>query len=121
MSKPNRDDALETLSNQLREVQQTIKELGEAEKAIKSSIRDLLGGDRGPINAHGKTVLDVSYGRRFDPALAEELLRETDYWPQITETVIVGAKAKAILPPALYETCQRENDTPTIKPKVAKA
>lgn len=125
MSTPNttpndRDAALESLANRLREVQAGIKELKDTESDLKARIAVIVGDARGPIQAYGKDVLDVSYSHRFDPDLAASLLAGTDYWDQITETAVVTAKAKAILPPALYEACQPESDRPTIKPKAAR-
>lgn len=114
------DDRLEALSNELREIQDRIGELKRAEKATLSRIGDLIGEQRGTVEAHGKPVLSVSYGKRFNVDQARVILASNpELLAACSETVIVPAKAKQVLPPAVYELCQVENDSPSIKPKVA--
>jgi hypothetical protein len=121
----HRDDQLEALSNQLRAIQAQRAQLAEAESDLMAHVRDLVGDNVGDIKAHGKTVFVVTYPRRFDPALAEDLLATNPaLLASITETpepkpVISTKLAKAILPPAIYELCQKRSDDPSIKPKVA--
>lgn len=120
MSAPDRDAALESLSNRLREVRSAITEYKKAESDLLARIRLVVGEETGPIKAYGKTVLEVSYARRFDPVVAAAILaHEPDVLARCTETVVSAAKAKAVLPPETYARCQVASSNPTIKPKAA--
>jgi hypothetical protein len=116
-----KEDRLAAYAAELSEVQRRIADLRKAETTIKSLIADEVGTLRGVIVAHGAPVLDVSYGKRFDAEQAAAILASNpELLAQCSETIISATKAKAVLPPAVYELCQRENDAPTIKPKVGK-
>lgn len=111
------DDALESLSNRLRDVQLQLGVLKAEEVSLKHLIRDKVGDQLGTIEAFGKPVLRVTYGRRFNAEHAEDVLAA---YPQllalVTKTVVDSGLAKAVLPPALYLQCQKDNAEPTITP-----
>jgi hypothetical protein len=112
--------SLVAYSNELAAIQAQIKALTEAEKSVKTHIADLLAGQVGDIIAEGRTVFTVAYSRRFDPELAHRILIGTpDLLAACSTTVVDASKAKAVLPPAVYELCQAQSEKPTIKPKVA--
>jgi hypothetical protein len=112
------DDAIETLANQLRSVQEQIGVLTEAEQTIKSQIVEWIGEQTGDILAFGTPRLRVSYSRRFAPDLAKQVL-SPELIEMCTDATISASKAKRVLPASLYERCQKYSDSPTIKPVAA--
>jgi hypothetical protein len=63
--------------------------------------------------AHGVKVT-VYRTRRFDARLASTVV-PAELLEQVTERVVDRAKAKALLPPALYEQCQSYAGRPTVR------
>lgn len=97
---------------QLAAITEQIKELTEEADKLKGFLRGDL--EPGAYTVDGRPALSITPTRRFDPTLAvtvvpNELLR------LITVETIDGKRAKQILPPALYERCQKESPTATVK------
>lgn len=114
------ESELVRLSRELSAVQANIADLRTAEATLKTQIADAIAGEVGLIKAGDVPVFDVSYSRKFSPAEAAKVLASNpDLLAACSETVISSKKAKAVLPPAVYELCQVASDAPTIKPKVS--
>lgn len=69
------------------------------QSAIKTRLRDLgIGAHSAPCGV----AVTVTANRRFNPAEAGRIV-PAELLPAIQSTVVDAKKAKAILPPALYE------------------
>lgn len=92
-------------------------ELKQAESDVLAKIRDLIGAEaRGVIEDDGHPVIEVSYGKRFNADVALNLLAgNPELLASVQETTISAKLAKAVLAPAVYELCQAESASPTIK------
>jgi hypothetical protein len=102
-------------------VQGQITRLREAESALMSHIRDLIDGRVGTILANDVPVFEVSYSKRIDAGRAAEILgADSDVYRSLCEAPdptprFSSTLAKKILPPAVYELCQKQSDVPSIK------
>lgn len=77
-------------------------------EAIKERLRE--GGTQ---TAPCGVKITVSPNRRFDPAKAAEVVPEA-LLPLCQKTIIDSAKAKAALPPAIYEAAMVEVGAPRV-------
>lgn len=88
-----------------------IAELTIEADGIKAQLRQSLAP--GTYAIDGVDAVRISTQRRFDPALAEQVLP-----PALLELCIVrkvdGAQAKRVLPPASYAACQSESGEPRV-------
>lgn len=82
----------------LVEIQDAVKQLETEADAIKARIRQ-----HGPGKV-GDLTVNVSTARRFSPVKALEVLTP-EQLASCTETTISTAKARQVLPPAVYEAC----------------
>jgi hypothetical protein len=78
---------------------------------IKNELRSLGAG----THAAGDYKVTVTTQRRFDASLAQQILDETTYTSLCT--AFDSKKAKATLPPALYDTLMTESGEPRITVK----
>lgn len=92
------------------ELDELIKDLMGEQSAIKARIRGLGTGVH-----HAPCGVDVSVTpqRRFNPDHAREVIPAA-FLPLVEVTVVDGKKAKAALPPAIYEQCQVETGDPRV-------
>lgn len=82
-------------------------------RALKAVLRQrLAAGQAGTVN--GEKVVTLTPNRRFDPALAAQVV-PSDLLPSISTTSIDSKLAKAVLPPALYEAAMREVGEPVVR------
>ena len=81
----------------LVQLQDAIKHLAEEADLIKARIREHGSGQVGDLK------VTVAPARRFSAQLAAQTLT-ADELKQITEVVISPTKAKAVLPPMVYES-----------------
>lgn len=96
------EDTLAPLAARLTHIAEQRRPLDDEEAAIKERIKTIVPGpDR---YAAGTLTITVSPNRRFDPVLAETTL-PVDVLAACQVTRIDPAKAKQILPPALYDQC----------------
>lgn len=95
-------------------------EIEQAEKDLKARIATITGKLRGTLDLGNGQGLVFSYRRQFNAELAAEVLGSSEVYPSICRTVPDAKLAKAVLPPAVYEMCQVESDTPSIAPTVIK-
>lgn len=81
---------------------------------IKAFLRTTL--PQGKHELDGTGTVTISVNRRFDAALAEQVLTNLNpaLLDAVKETVISSAKAKKVLPPATYEQCMRDAGDPRI-------
>jgi hypothetical protein len=81
-----------------------------------SELKGKLAADlaEGAYTVGGKPALSITTGRRFDPALAAEVL-PPELLALCTASTVDPKRAKATLPPALYERCQRPYGKPTVQ------
>jgi hypothetical protein len=77
------------------------------QEMIKAQVRQLGLGK----HTTGAGPIAVSPNRTWNAAQAEQVLREInpDLIAACSETVLTSAKAKAVLPPAVYERCMKVN------------
>ena len=94
----------------LVQLQDTIKHLSDEADAIKARIREHGSGQVGELR------VTVAPARRFSPQLAVEKL-DADQLKEITETVISSTKAKAVLPPMVYESLMYAYGEPRVSVK----
>lgn len=94
---------------ELRDIAAQKKKLAEREAEAKRIIEKVLSvGDRG-VAQDGTALIAVRKGAaRFKAELAAERLPQQAL-DSITILVADGARAKAVLPPALYELCCEDN------------
>lgn len=78
---------------------------------IKNELRSLGAG----THAAGDYKVTVSTQRRFDASLAQQILDDATYTSLCT--AFDSKKAKATLPPALYEACMGESGDPRVAVK----
>jgi hypothetical protein len=106
------DATYHDLVTRLAHIQARKADLDAEEAQIKAKLGENL--THGTYSVNGTPALTVSLGRRFDPVLAAEVLH-----PELAALckveVIDSTRAKAVLPPAVYRQCQRDNDKPTIR------
>ena len=96
------EETLAPLAARLTHIAEQRRPLDDEEAAIKERIKTIVPGpDR---YAAGTLTITVSPNRRFDPVLAETTL-PADVLAACQVTRIDPAKAKQILPPALYDQC----------------
>lgn len=90
------------------ELQSVIDDCKAEQEVIKADCRQLGLGK----HTTGAGPVVVSPNRRWDAATAEQVLREInpDLIPACSETVLTSAKAKQVLPPAVYEQCMKASD-----------
>lgn len=88
-----------------------IAELTIEADGLKAQLRQQLSA--GTYDLDGVPAVRISPQRRFDPALAEQVLPGN-----LLELCIVrrvdGATAKRVLPPAAYQSCQSESGEPRV-------
>lgn len=104
------DDTTPTFDDDVRrlvDLQATMKALDAEVETIRARIRAHGPGVVGDLRVH------VTPQRRFSPVLAAELLT-AEQLVEITETSLSGAKAKQVLPPALYEQLLCEIGEPRV-------
>jgi len=106
------DATLHELVTRLAHIQTRKAELDEEETQIKTQLVNTL--ECGTYSVNGQLALSISVGRRFDPALALEVL-PPELITLCQATVIDTKRAREVLPPALYAQCQRENSKPTVR------
>lgn len=107
------DDELKTAVTRLLTLSQQRQDIEAEEAHLKTLIRSRLTvGQRGTVN--GLPVVTLSPNRRFQPALAAQVLP-----PSLLElcqaSKVDSATAKKVLPPALYEQCMGEVGEPVVK------
>lgn len=102
------DEYLEA-AREIVEITAQEKELAERKARAKQIIEKVLAeGERG-ISPDGEPLVAVRPGAaRFDADAATENL-DTESLERISVTAPDGKRAKAILPPALYELCVTRN------------
>lgn len=102
------DEYLEA-AHELREVTAQIKELTERQAQLKLVLEKVLTvGERG-VAADGTPLVAIKGGAgKFSPEQAVKNL-PAELIEAIQVTTLDGAKAKAILAPALYELCLKYN------------
>lgn len=106
------DPSQAQLVARLAQIQAAKAELEVEEAELKAKLAQQL--PYGAYNIDGKPALSVSVGRRFDPALAAQIL-PPELAALCQATVIDSRRAKEVLPPALYSQCQKENGNPTVR------
>lgn len=106
------DATFHELVQRLAHIQARKAELEAEEAEIKAKLTGNL--TVGSYSINGKPALSVTPGRRFDPLLAATVL-PAELAALCQATVIDSKRAKLVLPPALYQQCQRENDRPTVR------
>lgn len=95
----------------LADIQSQIAELDQQAKALKHFLRNSLGYvSKVPIGRHRVSITKTV---RFDPNKAEKVI-PGDLLPLVTESRIVAAKAREVLPAELYEQCTTEYE-PTVR------
>lgn len=115
------DRTLNQLNQELLAVHQQMTRLREVESDLMGRVCDLIDGRVGTITANGRPVFEVSYSKRIDATKAAEVLgTDSDLYKSLLDVPdqtprFSTSLAKKILAPALYELCQKESDTPTIK------
>lgn len=91
---------------QLHRLAAAAEEIDGEIRALKAILRERLTvGQAGTVR--GEKVVTLSPNRRFDPALALQLV-PSDILPSISSTSIDSKLARAVLPPALMDACMRE-------------
>lgn len=108
------DDRLESLANVLRSIERDEANIADVKAQVLTEIASIIGESAGPIEVNGKPVLIVTYSKRWNEALAREVLPD-NLIAAISEPAVSSRKAKDVLPPALYAQCQKSSDKPTIK------
>lgn len=106
-----REDRVDALTAQLREVTDRIGQLTEVREDLRArlldELRDEAGNVRtGGITAYGRVVANVSPTRRFDPEVAA-LILEPDIIAAASRRTLDGAAVKRLVSPAVYEACQK--------------
>ena len=94
----------------LVQLQDAIKHLTEEADLIKARIREHGSGQVGELR------VTVALARRFSAQLAAETL-DADELKQITEVVISPTKARAVLPPMVYESLMYPYGEPRVSVK----
>lgn len=98
---------IEDLVKRYLELQTLLDEATSEQSTIKAQLRQL------GIGKHhtGAGPITVSPNRRFNAEQAAAVLTEInpDLIPACSDTVISSAKAKAVLPPAVYERCMKQS------------
>jgi hypothetical protein len=89
------------------------QELVEEQEAIKARVREQLPAGKHELSTG---VVTIAANRRFDPALAKQVVRTINpaLLPAIMATKIDSATAKKVLPPATYEQCMKDTGTPRV-------
>lgn len=91
-------DARDQIDSQLDELRAQMADLGEGRH----------DGSAGRIS--------VTRTKRFDKRTAATVLADhPEVLASVTETAISGSLAKKVLPPVLYEACQVQAPTPTVR------
>lgn len=104
-------DELDALTKRYLELDAKRSELaGECER-IKLQLRASL--DLGTHTAPTGVKVIVSPNRRFDPKLAEQVI-PLELLSLVQSTGVDSKKAKAELPPKLYEACMKEAGEPKV-------
>lgn len=107
------DDTLRAVVSRLAALQEQRTALDAEDKRLKAEIRQRLSaGQKGTVG--GQPVVSVAPNRRFQPAVASEVLPR-DLLNLCKVTVVDSKAAKAVLPPALYEQCMAEVGEPVVK------
>lgn len=78
---------------------------------LKAALRDQLGA--GTYTVAGTPALRISPQRRFDPALAEQVL-PTALLDLCIVRKVDGPTAKRVLPPDVYAQCQSDAGEPRV-------
>ena len=100
---------LDQLISTYARITATISEYNEQLDQVKAELRQLGTGTH-----HGSNgTATITAQRRFDPQLAADTL-PAELAAACTETSINAAKARKILPPALYEACSPETGQPRV-------
>lgn len=95
------------------DVADRLDQLQQAKAALAAELRELGPGRH---NGTAGTATISAPTARFDPAKAAEVL-PADMLEACRETVITASRAKAVLPPALYELCQVASGDPRVTVK----
>lgn len=86
------------------------------EKELKKATAEFHDMHVGDIEVHGAFRVVAQPNRRFDAALAEEVLTKAQF-TKVSKRVAQGILVKAHYP-ELYEACQKESPTPKIDVKI---
>lgn len=106
-------EQLDALTAKFHTLGAQIEALTAEQETIKALIRDAYP-DGADLTAPNGTKVSVFRTRRFDAALAATVI-PADVLPRVQATVVDGKLAKAVLPPALYEQCQKEAGKATVR------
>jgi cell division septal protein FtsQ len=106
-------EQLDGLASRYLDLAEQIEKLAAEQDTIKALVRDAYPDGLDATTAHGVKVT-VYRTRRFDARLASTVV-PAELLEQVTERVVDRAKAKALLPPALYEQCQSYAGRPTVR------
>jgi len=96
------------------DINDRIKQLEDAKAALQTEMRAYGEG----AHESAKGTVTVSPQRRFNADRAAEVV-PIDLYQLCQETVVSSARAKAILPPAVYEACMVEVGQPRVTVKAA--
>lgn len=106
------DATYHELITRLVHINARITELHEEQDSIKHQLANNL--KHGDYTINGKPAFTLSVGKRFDPNLAAQII-PPQLLPLCQALVIDSTRAKAVLPPTLYEQCQKPNSKPTVR------
>lgn len=97
----------------LTELAAAAKRISEQEAALKATLRAAIQpGDTGLIN--GQPAVRVTATRRFSETLARQAL-PPELFAQCLVPKVDAAKAKQVLPPALYQQLSAEVGEPSVR------
>ena len=99
------DTTPEELAREYLDLKERAAVIDDRIKQIVAELRDNLGAGRHTAGDHTVTVTPQ---RRFNPDRAAEVLAGSPLLEACQETVVTSARAKQVLPPAVYETCMVE-------------
>lgn len=88
------------------------EKLQQQEDTLKGELRDELG--EGKYTVDGQPAISVSATRTFDSETARENVPK-ELLPLILSESIDSAKARKILPPAMYDACRKESGKKQIR------
>ena len=99
---------IEDLVKRYVELSTLIDEAMSEQEQIKAQFRQLGLGK----HVTGAGPITISPNRRFNPEQAENVLRaiNPDLIAACSETLLTSARAKQVLPPAVYEQCMKASD-----------
>ncbi|MGH3800868.1 MAG: hypothetical protein ACRDTD_12155 [Pseudonocardiaceae bacterium] len=110
---PDLDPSLAATVRKLTDINTQIRDLGSEADALKAQLRQALALGEHTVN--GRPVVTISLTRKFDTSLAAQVL-PPELLALVTVPTVDRALAEKLLPPALYERCQRVGANNTVRP-----